>query len=845
MTEAGFLAKGVETPVFVRFSTVLGSRGSADTVRDTRGFATKFYTDEGTFDLVGNNIPVFFIQDGIKFPDVIHAGKPHPDREIPQAQSAHDTFWDFVSLHTEAQHHTMWNMSDRGIPRSYRMMEGFGVHTFRCVNAGRRDLAGQVPLEAEARRALPDLGGGAADRRASTPTSTAATSTTRSSPARSRSGSSASRSSRTPRRLFDGIDLLDPTKIVPEELAPVQPIGLLTLNANPTNFFAETEQVAFHVGHLVPGIDVTDDPLLQARLFSYVDTQLTRLGGPNFTQIPINRPHAPVNDMLRDGFHQHAVHGGVAPYKPNSLDGGCPFFAGRRQGRRVRRRPGAGRRGDQGAGEPGVVRRPLQPGAPVLAEHDPGREGAHRPRPTPSSSASATSRRSRSASSWRWPTSTPTCARRSRPGSACRHRRRPSRWSTSTRAPPCRRSAATWPTDGRLVGIVVDPDGDLSGVDDVVAAVAAAGMVPLVIAPHGGKLSDGTPVQRTFAATRSVEFDAMLLAGAPGPGPDALRARDSKAGEDGAPVLDPRVLLMLEECYRHAKVIGAWGDGRRRARRRRPHRSARRRHRRRPGRRLRRGPHGADGRPPRLGALPVRPRLSDPDHTPDHPPDPQRRPTMSTDAIVLLKDDHKEILRTFNDFEKAGDERARREGPAGQPDHRAAHRAHLHRERGHVPAGARAPAGRSRTTCSSPTRSTTSPTSWSWSSSAMKPDDERFTAKTTVLIENVRHHIEEEEKEWFPQVREALGRKVLQEIGAEMAEAEQEGAAEPGPAQRAQEDDRRSHLLTRRRIALLLVVLGILAVLGIMLLVGVLEGDETDQIDPQNGEGQVITPLLR
>src|SRR4051812_4747456 len=328
ISRAGFLAKDVETPVFVRFSTVLGSCGSADTVRDTRGFATKFYTDEGTFDLVGNNIPVFFIQDGIKFPDVIHAGKPHPDREIPQAQSAHDTFWDFVSLHTEAQHHTIWNMSDRGIPRSYRTMEGFGVHTFRLINdagetvlvkfhwkpklgvhsqvweeaqiaAGvdpdfhRRDLydaieSGAYPEWELGLQVFPD----------------------------------------TPEETFEGIDLLDATKLVPEELAPVQPIGLLTLNGNPTNFFAETEQVAFHTGHLVPGIDATDDPLLQARNFSYLDTQLTRLGGPNFNQIPINRPHAPVNDMLRDGFHQHAVHGGVAPYKPNSLDGGCPFFAG-------------------------------------------------------------------------------------------------------------------------------------------------------------------------------------------------------------------------------------------------------------------------------------------------------------------------------------------------------------------------------------------------------------------------------------------------------------------------------------------------------------------------------------
>src|SRR4051812_13874483 len=230
VTRAGFLKKGRETPVFVRFSTVLGSRGSADTVRDTRGFATKFYTDEGTFDLVGNNIPVFFIQDAIKFPDIIHAGKPHPDREIPQAQSAHDTFWDFVSLHTEAQHHTMWNMSDRGIPRSYRTMEGFGVHTFRLVNdAGetvlvkfhwkpalgvhsldweeaqllsgidpdfhRRDLydaieAGAYPEWELGLQVFPD----------------------------------------TPEETFEGIDLLDPTKIVPEELAPVQPIGRMVLN---------------------------------------------------------------------------------------------------------------------------------------------------------------------------------------------------------------------------------------------------------------------------------------------------------------------------------------------------------------------------------------------------------------------------------------------------------------------------------------------------------------------------------------------------------------------------------------------------------------------------------------
>jgi len=327
VTKATLFEKGVVTPVFVRFSTVAGSRGSADLARDVRGFATKFYTSEGTWDLVGNNIPVFFIQDGIKFPDLVHSVKPEQAREIPQAQSAHDTFWDFVSLHTEAAHMVAWAMSDRAIPLSFRTMEGFGVHTFRLEAADgatslvkfhwkpkqgvhsmvweeclitngcdpdfhRRDLAdnieaGNYPQWELGVQVMPD----------------------------------------SPEQMFEGIDLLDPTKLVPEELCPVQAIGLMELNRNPVNFFAETEQVAFSPGHLVPGIDVTDDPLLAARLFSYIDTQMSRLGGPNFHQIPINRPHAPVNDNQRDAMHQTAVHGGNA-YRPNSIDGGCPFHAG-------------------------------------------------------------------------------------------------------------------------------------------------------------------------------------------------------------------------------------------------------------------------------------------------------------------------------------------------------------------------------------------------------------------------------------------------------------------------------------------------------------------------------------
>jgi catalase len=557
VTHAGFLAKDVETPVFVRFSTVLGSRGSADTVRDTRGFATKFYTQEGTFDLVGNNMPVFFIQDGIKFPDVVHAAKPHPDREIPQAQSAHDTFWDFVSLHTEAQHHTMWNMSDRGIPRSYRMMEGFGVHTFRCVNdAGetslvkfhwkprlgvhsltweeaqllggidpdfhRRDLydaieAGAYPAWELGLQVFPD----------------------------------------TEDQMFGGIDLLDPTKIVPEELAPVQPVGLMALTGNPTNFFAETEQVAFHVGHLVPGIDVTDDPLLQARLFSYLDTQLTRLGGPNFSQIPINRPHAPVNDMLRDGFHQHADHVGVAPYRPNSLDGGCPFHAGVddpaledlavrvAEATKVRASPASY---DDHYSQ---ARQFWLSMSPVEREHiiraytfELGKcyEQAIKERQLQSLANIDPVLCAEVATGLGLPAPEPTVP-----------------LADAEPSPALSQVGEAWPPDGRMVGIVVDPDGDLAGVEELRAQVFAAGMVPLLIGPHGGTIG-GMAVQRTFATTRSVELDVVLLAGSPAPAPDALPARDAKAGAADTTV-DPRVVLLLEECFRHAKVIGAWGAG--------------------------------------------------------------------------------------------------------------------------------------------------------------------------------------------------------------------------------------------------------------------------------------------
>jgi catalase len=543
VTKAGFLQKGRKTPVFTRFSTVLGSRGSADTVRDVRGFAVKFYTEEGNFDLVGNNMPVFFIQDGIKFPDVIHAAKPHPDREIPQAQTAHDTFWDFVSLHTEATHHVMWAMSDRGIPRSYRTMEGFGVHTFRLVDAEggtmlvkfhwkpvagvhslvweeaqlaagtdpdfhRRDMADGIeagaPLEFElGLQLLPD----------------------------------------TEDQTFEGIDLLDPTKIVPEELAEVQLVGKLTLDRNPTNYFAETEQVAFHTGNLVPGIEVTDDPLMQARLFSYLDTQLTRLGGPNFTQLPVNCPHAAVNDNLRDGMHQSAIHQGQAPYLPNSIDGGQPAPATEAEGAYVhlpREVTGPKIRANPASFDDHFSQATLfwtsmsdvekvhiveaftfelgkcyeQPIRErmlgVLAQVDAelcAAVAAGLGLPAPSGSPASDV--------------TPSPALSQIP-------------------------AGPGPVTGRIVGVVAAPGADLGGIGKLRRAVEAKGAVLRVVAPIGGILKKGRAqqtVERTFLTTRSIEYDAVVIAGGI------------------ADLKDIKLTVLLQEMFRHCKVIGAWGDG--------------------------------------------------------------------------------------------------------------------------------------------------------------------------------------------------------------------------------------------------------------------------------------------
>ncbi|MGN7156510.1 catalase [Dietzia cercidiphylli] len=540
---AGLFAEGKQTEVFVRFSTVLGSRGSADSVRDTRGFATKFYSEEGTWDLVGNNIPVFFIQDAIKFPDVIHAGKPHPDREIPQAQSAHDTFWDFVSLHTEGQAHAMWNMSDRGIPRSYRMMEGFGVHTFRLINAAgetnlvkfhwkphlgvhslvweeaqiaagmdpdlhRRDLADAIEAGAFPKwdlgiQVFPDTvdSDGVSE-------------------------------------MFHGIDLLDPTKIVPEELAPVQVIGTMTLNANPKNYFAETEQIAFHPGHLVPGIDVTNDPLLQGRLFSYLDTQISRLGGPNFGQLPINRPHAPVNDMLRDGMHQTADHVGVAPYKPNSLDGGCPFLAGADDGALVEVA--------QHIADAQVVR-----DAPATFDD-------HYSQATLFYNSMTEVEKEHIAGAYTFELGK--CYEENIKTRQVEQLARidhdlavtvatglglpaPAKVPVAevVTSPALSQIGREWPSDGRLIGILVTEASDVAAVKALEQAVFDDDMVPLVIAPTGGRLGEGEPdatvtVSRTYQTQRSIEFDALVVVDLPA---------------------HPRTDVLISEMFRHKKAIAS------------------------------------------------------------------------------------------------------------------------------------------------------------------------------------------------------------------------------------------------------------------------------------------------
>ncbi len=543
ITRAGVLAqKDLETPVFVRFSTVLGSRGSADSVRDTRGFAVKFYTAEGNWDLVGNNMPVFFIQEAIKFPDLVHAAKPSPNREIPQAQSAHDSFWDFVSLHTEATHHVLWNMSDRGIPRSFRMMEGFGVHSFRLVNAQgetvlvqfkwtpklgvhsltweeaqiaagvdpdfhRRDLAdaieaGAFPEWELGVQVFPD----------------------------------------NEEQTYEGIDLLDSTKFVPEEMVPVQPIGRLVLNANPTNYFAETEQIAFNTAHVVPGIEFSNDPLLQGRNFSYQDTQLTRLGGPNWTQLPINRPQVPVNDNQRDGFMQQGIPTGEAPYSPNTIDDGSPQPADPERGyvNVPRQVSGEVVRGVDASFEDHFSQAAMFYASlsDVEKTHtieaytfELGKlyEQAIKERVLGVLTNIDSDLAEQVAAGLGLPVPDGKPAEHLAPSPAL-----------------AQVKGETFPIVGRQVGLVAGPDADVAGIATLRAALAAEGAQVKVIAPRGGTIGVGASqevVERTNVTARSIEFDAIVVAdGAP---------------KDG----DIKAVVLLQEAFRQLKPFAAWGDG--------------------------------------------------------------------------------------------------------------------------------------------------------------------------------------------------------------------------------------------------------------------------------------------
>jgi catalase len=558
VTRAAFLADPtVKTPVFARFSTVGGSRGSADTARDVRGFAVKFYTSEGNYDLVGNNMPVFFIQDAIKFPDLIHAVKPEPNNEIPQASSAHDTFWDFCGLTTETAHTVMWLMSDRAIPRSLRMMEGFGVHTFRLVNARGtstyvkfhwKPLLGAHALVWDEAQKLagkdPDF--------------------------HRRDLWDAIEAGSFPEwelgvQLFDDatadrfpFDILDATKLIPEELVPVRRIGKMTLDRNPTNYFSETEQVAFGTQHIVPGIDFTNDPLLQGRNFSYQDTQLSRLGGPNFNQIPINQPRCPFHNNQREGMHQMLVPAGRSANEPNSFTGGpaevtvagggFESFKDHVEGEKRRVRADAFAEHfaqatlfwkSQSAVEqqhiidaysfelskvetPAVRERYLT----ILAKIDPtltaavaATLGLDAPRAAPA-----------------------------RNGSNGSQKKAPAGYDVS----PALRMAVDSPGSiaTRKIAFLAADGVDAAEVAAMRKALVAAGAVVHVLAPHLGSLKAGrttVPVDHTLVTMPSVAYDAVFV-----PGGDTSIASLRSNGD---------AVHFVAEAYKHAKAIAASGAG--------------------------------------------------------------------------------------------------------------------------------------------------------------------------------------------------------------------------------------------------------------------------------------------
>ena len=558
----------LKTPVFVRFSTVAGSRGSADTARDVRGFAVKMYTQEGNWDLVGNNIPVFFIQDAIKFPDLIHAAKPEPNNEIPQAATAHDTFWDFISLTPEASHMIMWVMSDRGIPRSYGLMDGFGVHTFRLVNAEGKSTFVKFHWK-------PVLG------------------------AHSLVWDEALKiAGKDPdfhrRNMWDSIaqgnffewelglqmipegeetkfdfDILDATKIWPEDLLPVRRVGKMTLNRNPDNYFSETEQVAFNTTNIVPGIDFSDDPLLQGRNFSYLDTQLSRLGTPNFTELPINRPLADVSNNQRDAHMRHTINKGRVSYAPASLDGHSPDEVTPARGGFVSypeqvSGPKVRQRSESFGDHYGQARLFWNSMTPPEKEHiakalqfelSKVETKAVRQRMLGNLvkindvlaaqvglALGETSRRA-----------TPPPCRTAPPT----RRRRCRRWRTATS--PTSASGGVEQTTGLSllhgqpsfakgckVAILAADGVDAAQVEAVQAALKAEGAMGEVVGTHLGMLS-GVEAKKTFANTSSVLYDAVFVPG----GAQSVEMLTQQG--------DPR--LFIDEAFKHGKPIAAFGGG--------------------------------------------------------------------------------------------------------------------------------------------------------------------------------------------------------------------------------------------------------------------------------------------
>jgi catalase len=547
LTRAAFLQDPKKkTPVFVRFSTVAGGAGSGDTPRDVRGFAVKFYTQEGNFDLVGNNIPVFFIQDAIKFPDLVHAVKMEPDRGYPQAASAHDTFWDFVSLMPESMHMLMWAMSDRTLPRSFRMMEGFGVHTFRFVNAAGKSTFVKFHWR-------PTIGAASLIWDESVKLYGADPDSQR------RDLHDAIASGAFPEfelsvQAFDDrtaskfpFDVLDATKLIPEELVPLTPVGRMVLDRNPDNFFAETEQVAFHPGHLVPGIDFTNDPLLQGRLFSYTDTQLLRLGGANFHEIPVNRPKCPMRNFQRDGVRRMDVNPGQVAYEPNSLASDGP-----------RESPQAGFRSFAEDNAGGKVRERSD----TFADH------YSQPRLFWRSMTEPEQRHIVSAYVFELSKVATLAVRRRMLGHLMNIEStlgtrvaaglgmegqaeavKPARPLVDMKPSPALSLVAKAPKtlEGRKVGVLVTDGSDGALVQALKAAVEKAGAQLQVVAPKvgGARLKGGArlPADHQLAGGPSIFFDAVVLA--PSPEGSAALASDASA------------IDWVRDAFGHLKVIGA------------------------------------------------------------------------------------------------------------------------------------------------------------------------------------------------------------------------------------------------------------------------------------------------